>query len=318
MVTGKRVRGHFHMVLLLLKQLAVFFLYMAAGVVLVKTKILKENDSRVLSLLCVYLFLPCAVIKAFQVDYTSETSRGFMLAMIAAIALNAVLFAVTYGLSRPLRLDPVEKASLLYPNSSNLVMPLVMGILGDKYTLYASAYMAVQGLFLWTHCTSMMKGAKDLNWKKVFLNLNFIAIIVGMVMFFAQIKLPSLVNDTLGGISAALGPISMIMIGMVISKVDWKSIFRNRRVYLIVILKMIAVPLAALLIFKYSSLKNMAQDGSTILLISLFAVMAPSAVVITQMAQIYGRDEKYAASINVLTTLICIITMPLLTKLYLA
>ena len=56
--------------------------------------------------------------------------------------------------------------------------------------------------------------------------------------------------------------------------------------------------------------------GETILLVSFLASITPSASAVTQMAQVYGREGEYAGSINVITTLLCIITMPLLLALY--
>ena len=58
------------------------------------------------------------------------------------------------------------------------------------------------------------------------------------------------------------------------------------------------------------------ENTQTILLISLLAVITPSATTITQMAQLYHQNAAYASSINVLTTLICIITMPLMVMFY--
>ncbi len=301
---------------LLLKQLVIFFIYMGAGFLLVKIGIMKAEDSRIFSLLSIYVLLPCAILKSYQADYTPEIRDGFMLAMGAALASQLILMVVTYAISRFYKLDPTEKASIMYPNSANLILPLVAGVLGDHYMIYASAYSCVQGLFIWTHCTSMMKGTKDLNWKKVFLNLNLITVVVGIILFFAQVHFPGLILDTLGGFSAALGPISMIVIGMLLYNVDWKNLFSNKRVYFVVALKMVILPLIAAIIFKYSGIHNLVKDGDMILLVTLFAIMAPSATLITQLAQLNNRDEKYAAAINALTTVLCIFTMPMITMWY--
>ena len=52
------------------------------------------------------------------------------------------------------------------------------------------------------------------------------------------------------------------------------------------------------------------------LLISLLAACAPSGTMVTQLAQVYGGDSEYAGAVNVLSTLGCIVTMPLLVALY--
>ncbi len=301
---------------LLLRHLVIFFLYMGAGFLLVKIGLLKSSDSKVLSVLTINVLIPCAILKSYQVDYTKEIQSGFMLALAVAVLSHLILFGIAYGISAVKKLEPTEKASIIYPNSANLILPLLSGVMGEKYVIYASAYACIQGLFLWTHCNSMMKGARNMDWKKAFLNLNLMAVILGIITFFSGHHLPQLVIDTMGGFSSALGPISMIVIGMLLCDIDWKSLFSNKRVYFIVCLKMILIPLAAAAIFKYSPLPTLVADGKNILLVSLFAIMAPTATVITQLAQIYNRDEKYAAAINVLTTVICIVTMPLLTLWY--
>ena len=303
---------------LLLRQLVIFFFYMDAGFLLVWLGILRAEVSRVLSLLCVNLLLPCAILKSFQADYTAEIQSGFLLAMAAALVSQLLLLGIAYGISAVKKLDAVELGSIIYPNSANLILPLVTGVLSEHYVIYASAYSCIQGIFLWTHGNSMMKGDRDLNWKKVFLNLNLITVVLGTIMFFCHIQLPDIIVDTLDGVSSALGPVSMIIIGMLLYNVNWKNLFSNKRVYAIVLLKMIFIPLAAAAIFKYSPVQNLVADGKMILLITLFAIMAPTATVITQMAQLSNRDDQYAAAINALTTLLCIVTMPLITMWYMS
>jgi len=67
---------------------------------------------------------------------------------------------------------------------------------------------------------------------------------------------------------------------------------------------------------KYSGIAGLADNGERILLVTLLATMTPSASTITQMAQVYGRDADYASAINVTTTLLCIVTMPVMIMLY--
>ena len=82
------------------------------------------------------------------------------------------------------------------------------------------------------------------------------------------------------------------------------------------ILRLVGIPLAAVALLKLSGLAHLVPDGQTILLVSLLATCTPSASTITQMAQIYGKDADYASAINVVTTLLCIFTMPLMVALY--
>lgn len=70
--------------ILLMKQIAQLFLMIFMGYLIVKTGIVEDTDSKVLSKIILYLVIPCVIINAFQVDYTSDTVKGLLLAFIAA------------------------------------------------------------------------------------------------------------------------------------------------------------------------------------------------------------------------------------------
>ena len=127
-----------------------------------------------------------------------------------------------------------------------------------------------------------------------------------------------ILGNAMSQISATLGPVCMIMLGMTMTEVDWKDIFSHLRIYLITILKMVVTPLIILLLLKYLPVASLVKDGKTILLISLMAVITPSATTVVQLAQLYDQDPVYASTINVMTTLVSIITMPLMVMFYLA
>ena len=97
---------------------------------------------------------------------------------------------------------------------------------------------------------------------------------------------------------------------------DCIGIFENVKVYFISFLRLVVIPVISLAILKISGLVNIHPDGKKLLLIVFLAVITPSASTITQMCQVYGNDSKYASAINVMTTLLSIITMPLMVLLY--
>ena len=94
------------------------------------------------------------------------------------------------------------------------------------------------------------------------------------------------------------------------------AVLRIRSIWKVAFLRLIALPLVVLCIFKYSGLAALVPDGQSILMISLLAASAPAASNVTQMAQVYGHEGDYASAINVITTLLCIGTMPLMVFLY--
>lgn len=304
----------------LLFQLAVLFLIMSLGFLLVRLRVVRSEDSRILSMLTIYLIQPCVIIRAFQINYEPKVRDGYLLAVGVAIAVNLLLLLLTWFFARVFHLDAVERTSIMYANAGNLIIPLVESVLGsamgDERIIYASAFMCVQLVFIWTHGQAQISGQKAWSWRKILGNVNLIAVASGLVLLLAGVRLPGIIAGAFDQLSATMGPVTMIMIGMLLADVPWAEILRAPRNYLIVALKMMVTPLIILLILKISGVAGMHPQGRIIVYISFMAVITPCAATVTQLAQIYRNRPAYAGALNALTMLTSIVTMPLMTWLY--
>ena len=295
--------------ILLMKQIAQLFLMIFMGYLIVKTGIVEDTDSKVLSKIILYLVIPCVIINAFQVDYTSDTVRGLLLAFIASVLTQIVLLIVVSVLGKLFHLNEVEIASIYYSNSGNLIVPIVTFILGKEWVLYGCVFMSVQLIFIWTHCKKIISQEASYDWKKIVLNINMISIFIG-------IHLPEIINDSISSVGNMIGPASMIVTGMLFAGMDLKQIFTNKKVYFISVLRLIVLPVFALILIKLSHLAAFSADGDKIMLIVFLAIITPSASTVTQMCQVYGNDSQYASAIHVVPTLFSIVSMPLLVMLF--
>ena len=304
------------MAIALARQILILFLMMFGGFILVKLKLLPASGSKVLSVLIIYLITPCVLISSFQVELNEQTRSGFLLCFLAALLIHAILFLITTILNRFLHFTPIEKTSIIYSNSGNLIFPLITALLGDEWLIYASAFLCVQLFFIWTHCLSVIEGAPRFNVKKILTNINIIAIFIGVILLLTGTTIPPIISDAMDNLASMIGPLSMIMIGMILSEVDWKKTLSNKRIYLIAFLRMIAVPFLIMLVLKLSPITKINSNGVTLMFISLLAVSTPAAASVTQIAQLFDREVKYSSAINAMTTLISIVTMPLIIALY--
>lgn len=302
--------------ILLMQQIVQLFLMIFMGYLIVKTGLVRDDDSKVLSKIILYLIVPCVIINAFQVDYTTDTVKGLLIAFAASVMTQVILLVVISVAGKLLHLNEVEVASVYYSNSGNLIVPIVTFILGQEWVLYGCVFMSVQLVFLWTHCKKIISREASYDWKKIILNINMISIFIGVVLFFTKIRLPEIIGNTLDSVGTMIGPASMIVTGMLFAGMNLKQIFANKRVYFITFLRLIAVPLIALVLIKLSNLASFSADGNKIMLIVFLAIITPSASTVTQMCQVYGNDSRYASAINVMTTLLSIITMPVMVMLF--
>jgi malate permease and related proteins len=302
--------------ILLMQQIVQLFLMIFMGYLIVKTGLVRDDDSKVLSKIILYLIVPCVIINAFQVDYTTDTVKGLLIAFAASVMTQVILLVVISVAGKLLHLNEVEVASVYYSNSGNLIVPIVTFILGQEWVLYGCVFMSVQLVFLWTHCKKIISREASYDWKKIILNINMISIFIGVILFFTGIRLPEIIGNTLASVGTMIGPASMIVTGMLFAGMNLKQIFANKRVYFITFLRLIVVPLIALVLIKLSNLASFSADGNKIMLIVFLAIITPSASTVTQMCQVYGNDSRYASAINVMTTLLSIITMPVMVMLF--
>ena len=304
------------MSVLLLKQIIQLFLMIFMGYVMVKINFLKEEDSKVISKIILYLIVPCVIVEAFQVDYTKSVMKGLMVAAAASVILQFLLLFVTWIFGKVFHLNMVEYTSAYYSNSGNFIVPLVTYILGKEWVIYGCVFMSVQLFFLWTHCKRKISGEKEISLKTIFGNINMISVFLGVILFFTKIRFPQIITNTLSSVGSMIGPLSMIVTGMLIAGVDLKKVFTNKRIYLVTFIRLIAEPAIALLVILLFNMKTWHPQANNIILITYMAAITPCASTITQMCQVYGNDSKYASAINVMTTLLAIVTMPVFVYMY--
>ena len=301
---------------LLFKQIAQFFIMIIMGYTLVKLKIVKSEDSKVLSMVCLYLIMPCVIINSFLIEFTPEKLKGLGLAVGVAIVIHFVAWVFIRILGKVLNFNLVEKASVMYSNAANMVIPVVMSVLGDEWVLYSSAFVSVQLVLLWTHCKSMLSNEKGFELKKIYTNINLIAIFIGILLFITKIHIPSVLQGTLKSVGGTVAPISMIITGMIMAGAELKKVFSNGRIYLVLFFRMIFFPFIVFMIIYFTGITKVIDNGAMILLVTFIATITPTASSITQMAQVYGNNEQYAGAINIMTTIVSIVTMPIMVALY--
>lgn len=302
--------------LLLMEEIVKLFVIMFMGYAVVKAGLMKSSESKSVSVILVYLVIPCVIIKAFQVDYTPDVQKGLFLAIAAAVAVHILFLLITVPLKKIFQMDVIEQATSIYSNAGILVIPLVQELLGQDYVIYSSAYIAVQLILLWTQGKNMLCEEEKLEWKKIFLNVNIISIIAGIVLFLFRIKLPTGVQDVLGMMNNMIGPLGMLLAGMAIAEVPLKSIFTKKRNYLSVALRLLLYPVLGLFLMKAIQIVVNLENSSQILLTVYLACVTPACASVTSMAQLYDKDAAYASSLYVLTTLLSIVTMPVMVYLY--
>lgn len=302
---------------LLARQIICLFLMMIVGAILVKIDLLKVKDSEILSKLVVYVFSPCVILQSFvTATFSKETFSGLLVAIIGSIVCHIIFIMLSKLGEKFLHFNNIEKASLVYSNAGNLIIPLVAATLGDQWVFYTSAYIIVSTILFWSHGKSVICEETSFDMVKVIQNPNIIAIIIGLFLFATGIKLPYILDNCTSSLGVMIGPASMMVIGMLIASIRLSDVFKNARTYFISFGRLCIYPIITILVFRFSGILNFHAQAADILLVTLLAASAPCAANVTQVAQLYHKDSRYASAINVMNVIFCVITMPLMVMIY--
>ncbi|MDD6327388.1 MAG: AEC family transporter [Lachnospiraceae bacterium] len=301
---------------LLFKQMLSLMLMIFMGVILVKAKIVKKEDSRVLAALTLYVINPCMVLRSLKVEYTKERISGLILAVTVAVLAHLFYILVTYLLSKVFRIHTIERMSMIYSNGGNLIVPLVLAILGEEQVFYCCAFIMVQTAFFWVHLVCAVGGKGEASIRKIVFNPNIIAIVVGIVLFVSGFSLPDMLESTIYNMGGIIGPVCMLMLGMIMADVDLKHTFLSVRNWIVCLMRLVVLPFCVILLIRMSSVTVRISFAKDVLLIVFLAISAPVAVTVTQMADLFHNNEKQAGAINVMSVLLSVITMPFMLAVY--
>ena len=301
---------------ILFQRIAELFLIIFMGWLIVRVGILKTEDSRCLSMILLYVITPSVFFNAFQIERTPEvlSMMGFSAAL--AVAFNVVLLLLARLAAVVFHMDVVEEASSAYPNSGNMAIPLISAIFGPEWVVFVTLYNMIQNLFVWTHCRIFISGERKVSLRKIFWNINILAMVLGALLFFLNIQLPGIVRDTLNSVNSMLGPTAMLIVGMLMADLKMEDLKGYRHIWKPILFRLVVLPLVLIALTRGLHVAGMNPQGETLVLTALIPAFAPAANVVAQFSQIYGRDAKYAGLINAVTMLLCIVTMPLLIAVY--
>ena len=300
----------------LIQKITELFLILFATAALVKTGVFKADYSKVLSRISLYFVTPCVIFNSFQKELTPEIQQGLLMTTALAFAFQLLFFLFAAILRRVWKATEVEQASVVFTNAGNLIIPLVGYVLGEEWVIYVSGYILVFNVLFWTVGIRMFDRQNVLSIKKVLLNPNILAVLAGLVMLFSGLHLPEAVSIAFADVASMIGPLAMMITGMIVGGMKFRDMFANRRVFGIILFRMVIASGIAAVAAALSGIAGAIPSGREIVLIPLLSAIAPSASNINQVAILYNKDAQYASAINILTTLSCIVTIPVWVMVY--
>ncbi len=305
----------------LIKAIISIFVMMAVGFFLGKKKVFTQAESAVLSKLALYIACPCVIFKGFMIEY--QTDRIVGLAMVAVGCFIAMSIFAVGGrlLGKTLGFTSIDQASLIFTNCGNLLIPILSAVMGDIAVFYLAAYIAIHQIIFFTYGVILLQGKEQVDLKKIITNPNIIASMLGLIYFFVNglvtpIVFPAAVTTALNNFANLLTPLFMLILGIGLGCSDLKEAFTNKGAFSVCAFRLIVFPLILIAILFITRVPTLGATAKDAMFIITMAGAAPSAATVIGYAAMINGDVKRASSVNVLTTIFCIITIPVMSIIY--
>ena len=293
----------------------VTLLYIIPGFICCKTKIAKADHLSTLSAILVYVCSPCMVVNSFmQIERTRRMLGQIMLFFVVSLAIQTVLTFILYGIFRKKFHDVKYRmltVSFGLGNAGFFGIPIIKALLPGhpEVACFACVYIVGMNMLTFTIGAYCLTGDKKrMTLKKAFLNPPFISLLVALVLYAVNFSgiMPELLGGALDLLNRTTTPLCMIILGIRLASVSFKKLFTRIYVYIICACKLLIFPFACLAIVYFLPLSPVFKAAMFIL------GGTPCAAVMLNIAEMYDGETELAANCVLLSTLLCVFTIPIL------
>ena len=296
----------------LIEKMALLVILLALGYLCARLKLVGPEFNKGLSKLVINVFL-AGMILSSVINKKLEMTGGDIAFGLLMMTLS-MLICLGLGWLSPklLRIKDGDKGMYrmlsAFMNNGFVGFPLVAAVYGENAVFFASLSNIPFNLLLYTvGVMFLQKGDKNTKFSiKSVINVPIVATLIAVVIFAFEIPMPKLVDDVADTVSAATVPLSMMCVGLSLGSVSLKEALLQPRLYGISLVRLIICPLTVWLVLRMF-ITNPVILGTIVLLAA-----CPSAIICTILGIQYGRDGVESSEAIFISTMLSMITIPLL------
>ena len=298
-------------------QVVVLFLLIAVGFILTKLDMLKESAVSSLTDIALYVATPTVIIRAFcSMEYTSSVFSDMAWSFLVSFIIHVIFILMSILILRSKNADKqkVTRFAVIFSNAGFMSLPLQEALLGKEGVFHGAIYVAVFNIILWTWGIVLMSGDKSkISFKKFIFNPGLIGVAVGAFFLMVPLPVPEIFStigmNTVNHLANLNTPVPMIVIGYYLAKSNVLKALKDKSCYVTIFARLILLPLMILGLLYVVGIRGAMLSALTI------AASAPTDAATTMFASKFGGDTELSVNIVSLSTLLSVITMPLIVSL---
>ncbi|MCD8390549.1 MAG: AEC family transporter [Firmicutes bacterium] len=292
-------------ILTVAEQVLILFILIGVGFCTARFKIFNKSSIKRLTDFMLYIVTPAVIINSFNRKLDMDMLKGLCVVFVAAIGIHLIniLISRIFIHDKSEAREKVLRMSVIFSNCGYMSFPLQEAIFGSDGVFYGAAFVAVFNIVLWTYGEQTMKGG-GISIKKAILNPGIIGTVIGLVIFFASVPLPNVISSPISSLAALNTPVAMVIVGFHLASA--KLNVKGANVWLTLAVRHIVSPL--ILVFAMIALGFRSEPT----VVCAVAASAPIAAAVTMFSNKYNADTPLAASMTSISTLLSIVTMPVI------
>ena len=295
-------------------KIAVLFLLIMVGFASRKLKLVSDTLAHEISRLIVNVTLPIFLITSMNFSFSKEVLGKSIWLIIISFCVYMAAIMLSYVYIKLIRADEADRDVYQYvsifANVGFMGYPVLHVVLGEIGVFYGAVFNIAFSVFVWTYGVFLLtrnKGSR-VDLKKV-LNPSLVGIMIGFVLFLTDAVLPAAMDETLNLIGATTTPLSMMAIGYMLTDVRPRELISDHRLYVTSLYRLVLFPAALFTVLYAIGLREY------LLIVPVIIFGMPAAVNTAIIASRYGNNYKLASKLVFVSTLMSIITLPILIRL---
>ncbi|WP_050637604.1 AEC family transporter [Candidatus Stoquefichus sp. SB1] len=302
----------------ILMQMIQLFLVIALGYFLFKVKILDVDLNKKLTTLLLTVTTPAMIVSSVLSTTVTQSFNDILFVFLIGFAIYLIMpilgFIIVKVMKIPLPQQGLYIFMTVFSNIGFMGFPVMKAIFGNEAVFFTAIFNMIFNLFVFTAGIVIMNYGTGQNVKldpKNLLSPGVIASLVALLIYFTGIHFPDVISSTVTMVGDITTPMAMLLIGSTLANIPLKEVFTELKIYPYTIIKQIIVPVIA-----YPILKLIIGDP-LILGITLIMISMPVANSAVLFATEYDGDVSLAAKTVFMTTLLSVVTIPLIVALFL-
>lgn len=286
------------------------------GALCYKIRLISKEGNASLTNLVLYVVNPLLILVSYQQDFSYHLLKGLGIAFILSVIGFGILgfFASVFIRGKNSSDAVVERLNASYSNCGFMGIPLALALFGAEGVFYVTAVNTAFNIIVWTFGVySVTKDKKMISAKKIATNPTILATALGFLLFLFRIEIPDIIFTPCDYIASTVTPLAMIVAGVTIAQNNILKAFFKPRIYLVCALKLVIVPV--LLAFLFALIPDI---NNTAVTTALMCLSCPSATIATMFAIRFNKGANYSAQMFGITTILSVVTLPLVIGLYTA